>query len=520
MRPSVCPPPETANASTLIIESMTYSRDQIQAVYEIIDLLESDDIVADADALHEVQKVLEDCAIERFERPSRRPTVPGHPGSSPKQLEIQHTFESGEDRIIAVGGGNRSSKTTTIGGMCVCKWIRDRAPDGAVVWVVAQDVKMMRLVPHRILWDFLPQWMFPKDRPFSDSLGLGLNPIITLTTKRGKCSVVFMTEEMGLDKFESQAVDLVWWTEAEREAIFDAVQSRLVDRRGRLVIDYLPTQGWHKHRLRLNPQVRHFKLSMWDNAHNLPPGEIERLKATLTDQASKIRIEGEEASSFGVVYPEFKPEVHTVKPFPIPTDAPRYRCYDYGYRDPSVCLWVALLPSDFELPFFNKLLAGQERLIVYRELYEPGLTIPKQAERIIELSGSETYRFGGRMVVDPSIYNTTQVSGPTAETIAQQFERAGLRCRPGKRTNVIGEHAMVALVRDRFMFDQMLFFDTCEMAIRDHESWRYKDGKDGEVPDGEPFEHKHSHACDALKYLCAEKLTYHQPVIEASYADV
>lgn len=111
--------------------------------------------------------------------------------------------------------------------------------------------------------------------------------------------------------------------------------------------------------------------------------------------------------------------------------------------------------------------------------------IRQLADAAIAQSMAEKYR--GRMIIDPSTYNVT---AGEADSIARQFERAGIPCQPGKRSNIAGEHAMVGLVRTWFEADRIRFFSTCVHTIREHQAWRYAERKDGVVPGNEPFEDK------------------------------
>jgi hypothetical protein len=303
------------------------------------------------------------------------------------------------------------------------------------------------------------------------------------------------TEDSDLKVFESARVNGVWWTEATREAVFDALQPRMVARGGWLLMDYVPVQAWHKFRLRLNPDVHHVAFCMADNSHNLAPGSVERMLRTLTADEAAVRVYGQDKAAFGVVYREFDPEAHVCDPFPIPPPWPRWRVADYGYRNPTAFLWFTISPVGFVASWGERM--DEEVAWGYREHYVREQTVPQLAASVIELSKGERYQRAG-VIVDPAVFAITQANGTS---IADEFRRAGLAMLPGIRTSSVGEHATVARVRRWFEAGKLRFFKTCPNAIREHQSWRYKENKDGDVPGNEAFEDKDNHTCDATRYF-------------------
>jgi phage terminase large subunit-like protein len=486
---------------------------------------------------------LQDHRLELLMRPSARPGVEGglrYPGAGVKQMEFWAAARVGARRL-AIRGANRSAKTSSVGG-AFALFLRDEAQDGDILWIIAQDWDMMRAVPQRFLWQFLPRSMFPAGLEYQDKLGFGASDTLVLTLPGGRGSVVvrFKNEQMELNKYESEPVRGIWWTEASRESVYAACITRLVDRRGFLWIDYLPKYGWLKKRVRQNREFRCWQFGMQDNAHNLPDGSVAATIAEYQGQASEIqvRVYGEEASAFGSVYPQFSTTKHVCRRFALPTSVgreakplPRFRCYDYGFSTPSACLWAVLLPSGFKFPAgVGSVWDGRELdrqvLLVYREYYVTQRTIPVQAADIIAASGNqrvptgavglggqlkyresqvgEQYRF---TVCDPSIFNEDQSAFERGESKASIFRRNGIELKKGKRASGPDGHTLVATVRIWFENDKIVFFDDCENAIYEHESWRYRSNSDGVVAGNEPFEDHDNHTADSLKALLAEDLS-------------
>ena len=496
-----------------------------EAVHLAIDMATSSRAIEtlDAETLSQVSMLIEDHAIEITERISDHPGVSGNPGASPKQRAVQDAFFSGDYRIVAASGANQSGKTEAIGGQCFCKHLRDRARDGDQYWVIAQSSETVRDIPQKTLWKFLPRRMFPQSLTYAPRHGFGTISTLNLNLDSGgQCEVWFKNEEQDLMKFESSRLNGVWWSECQREALFDALIPRLLRHRGWMLMDYVPLKAWQKYRIRLGDKklIYHQRFGMIDNAHNLPENAISEARSTMSAKDARIRIDGEEGSSFGVVYQEFEPERHTCQRFQIGGEVNKalYRCYDYGYRNPSTCLWASVLPSGYRFPEVGSVWGGRELdrevLLVYREYYQAGQTIQAQAASIKQMSGQERYRFDGRMVVDPSIFNRTQVSGPKVRTIAQLLAENGVDCKRGRRGKGDDMHSQIAKVRSWFEQDKIIFMDTCPNAIREHESWRYKEDKEGHAPGNEPPMDADDHTCDALRYLVAENLTHATTQVE------
>lgn len=505
------------------------------------------------EALRSAVAYLNSHKIELLFCPSERPGEEGgqqYKGAGIKQMEFVAAAEAGHKRL-AVGGANRSGKTQVVGG-CFCKYLRDTAVDRDIFWIIAQDWDMMREVPQKFMWRFLPKEMFPKETVWTTKLGFGMQSAMELTlpsidedgrmdfdNPRGTCEIKFKNEKMELNKFESEPVRGIWYTEAKREAVYDACLTRLTDKDGFIWIDYLPKWGWLKYRVRKNAAYKFWQLGMKDNAHNLPDGAIEKKLDDLRGQDNeiKVRVFGQEASAFGAVYPQFDPTKHTCKRFALTPEMKKhlYRCYDYGFRNPSACLWACLLPMGFQWPentgcVWDGKKLDREVILCYREYYATGQTLPAQAAEIIARSGNkrrkaiysqvgqefyeevnvgESYRMD--MVSDPSIFNVDQTGELEAKSRAQRLRECGLACKAGKRANGPNGHTLVSKVRYWFEEDKIIFFEDCENAIREHESWRHKENADGDAAGNEPYEDKDNHTCDAWKELIAEELTTYQP---------
>jgi phage terminase large subunit len=124
-----------------------------------------------------------------------------------------------------------------------------------------------------------------------------------------------------------------------------------------------------------------------DNGDPVPTPQGEKTMSILSSLTGVLRERGflgHWVGAEGQVYPEFRKEVHVIKPFNIPPDWPRFRVFDFGYRHPFVCQWWA---ED-----------GDGRLYLYREVFHTERTVQQHVSGemtvfpgIRELSGQEVY---------------------------------------------------------------------------------------------------------------------------------
>lgn len=110
-----------------------------------------------------------------------------------------------------------------------------------------------------------------------------------------------------------------------------------------------------------------------DNPHN-PPSYRENLARLKGVLAQRLR-EGKWIQAEGVIYSNWRDDVHFIDNRPIPDDWRRFRVVDFGYTNPFVCQWWAV--------------DGDDRLYLYREIYYTERTVKTHAAQITVLSKGE-----------------------------------------------------------------------------------------------------------------------------------
>jgi hypothetical protein len=456
--------------------------------------------------MRDALKLIDDHMIELHERPSSKPGTAGNMGASPKQIDIQKNFFSGKYRVVAGSGANQSGKTDAIGGLCFCKWIRDKSHDGDIYWVISTTHDTMRDIPHRTMWDFLPRSIFPDGIEYSPRLGFGMIPTLhlNLPDHRGKCEVWFKTEESDLQVFESARINGAWWTECQRESIFTSISPRLAARKGWLLMDYVPQEPWHRSRIQdtANKWVYHVRFAMTDNAHNLPEGEIAYQRTIMTEEDARVRIDGGDGAAFGVVIKEFKNQPYNeidpdsggnvIYNYPELGDSPRWVYIDVGKYTAALLLTVD----------------SADNLFAVDEVYTLGLNVEenvREIELMLERNGMLPLGVDG-YYIDPNAYS---FSAANEISVGEQFEREGLPVVPWLRTQHQkgGETAMLNVMRIAFQHHRFLVYDRCEGFINELEVWRHKTDRDGNIDPKERYTGP-NHLIDCAKAWVATSPVY------------
>lgn len=490
--------------------------------------------------LADFQDLLKNHQIEMHATPSPCPGTArrGSKGASPKQLSVikafrygrHHPLPSPEEAIsggddvarrlhqlgkprfdlIFAGGANRSGKTVSVWGSCFCQHLRDHAKDKDLYWCIAPDFTKLRQGPHKWLSTYLPRSMFG-DRSYSEKMGFGMNPILELTLPdgRGNCTVVFKTEEQKLESFESDSVNGIAWTEATRETIYDAILSRIVDTDGFILVDYLPDEAWHKERFEANTEAWYQHFCMMDNAHNLPPGAVDKARSRMTKEEAAVRIDGKNRAAFGVVIKEFIPDYyrrddpesgHLVRPFLIPADWPLWIYTDVGKYTATLLLTAA----------------PDGRWYVVDEVYTVAEMYDTHIEGIDAMlkrngRGREDV-LGGRdgghaWSMDPAAWNWSVTN---EKNLGELYIEQGLPYQGWVRTATIGETAMLEYMRLQFTQFGLLVFDRCVNLIKEIGTWKHNLDKDGRIDPNERYTGP-NHAIDALKAWSNSSPAYGHP---------
>lgn len=160
-----------------------------------------------------------------------------------------------------------------------------------------------------------------------------------------------------------------------------------------------------------------------DNPYLSLGGQYESMLMSLDPITRKRLLEGDWDVNEGAAFPEFDSTLgaHVIPPMAIPAGWDRFKAIDYGYRAPSCCLWFAVDPSD-------------GTLIVYRELYQKGLTGTTLGNAMHDMEREELRSVVG--VLDGSTWDQRGSTGPS---IGEEIVRTGHKLRRADKNRIAGK---------------------------------------------------------------------------------
>ena len=216
-----------------------------------------------------------------------------------------------------------------------------------------------------------------------------------------------------------------------------------------------------------------------DNPYLSEDGKYEQMLMSLPAVQRKQLLEGNWDVAEGAAFVEFDYDNHVIEPFTLPKHWERVKGIDYGYAAESACVWAALDPSD-------------ETLIIYRELYQKGLTGEALALRIFEFEKEDRLSVSG--VLDGAAWARTGSTGPT---VGEVLSRAGHKLRRADKNRIQGKiqiHERLKIADNGR--PKMQIFNTCPNLIRELQSIPLDPSRPEDVDTKAS-----DHAYDALRYL-------------------
>ncbi len=259
-----------------------------------------------------------------------------------------------------------------------------------------------------------------------------------------------------------------------------------------------------------DPGSRAFIPGSVDDNKYLGPDYHRRLAMLPPDEYQALRWGNWDVYA-GARFSSWNRNVHVIDPedFPVPPGAgvPRGMAVDYGMDAPWCALWGALFPDGL--------------VVIYRELYQAGLTPAEQASLIREVETGAGERSAGRPMpswLDPACWARPpdqpakapqRVSGPGAVTvgdtdtaapsgsIADTYYRHGVAARKANNDRLTGTARIADKLRVRADGrPRLLIYSNCLNLIRTLPGLP-RDKKNPELYDtnGE------DHAADTLRYL-------------------
>ena len=204
----------------------------------------------------------------------------------------------------------------------------------------------------------------------------------------------------------------------------------------------------------------------------------------------KQLLEGNWDVNEGAAFTEFNLEEHVIPPFEIPINWERVKGIDYGYASESACIWATVDPSD-------------GTLIVYRELYQKGLTGQDLGFAITEMELQDPFSVAG--VLDTAAWNRTGTTGPT---VGETLVRQGHKLRRADKNRIQGKIQIHEYLRIQHTGrPRIQIFNTCPNLIRELQSIPLDSANPEDVDTK-----AQDHAYDALRYLIMSRPRVNDPL--------
>jgi hypothetical protein len=227
-----------------------------------------------------------------------------------------------------------------------------------------------------------------------------------------------------------------------------------------------------------------------DNPYLATDGRYEQMLKALPPTQRKQLLEGNWDVNEGAAFTEFNIDIHVIPPFQIPVNWDRVKGVDYGYASESACVWGALDPSD-------------GTLIIYRELYQKGLTGEDLGYKITEMELEDPMSVQG--VLDTAAWNRTGTTGPT---VGETLLRQGHKLRRADKNRIQGKIQIHEYLRlQQSGRPRLQIFSSCPSLIRELQGIPLDKSNPEDVDTHAP-----DHAYDALRYLIMSRPRVNDPL--------
>lgn len=198
----------------------------------------------------------------------------------------------------------------------------------------------------------------------------------------GICTIHFLSYDSGREKWQGAAVDFCWLDEECPEEIFREAMARLIDKQGQMLMTLTPVSGmgWIYDRIflplksgSLDGKLIEGALAWYDpksaygvgnpRVPHLTRKDILRFAKTIPDEDERlIRVFGQFKSRTGVVYKQFRPEIHVIPKFAVPSHWEIWGGLDPGYHGFAAVLFA--MSPDGRIFIIDEYYSQQESLSV------------------------------------------------------------------------------------------------------------------------------------------------------------
>lgn len=212
------------------------------------------------------------------------------------------------------------------------------------------------------------------------------------------------------------------------------------------------------------------------------PDYVKRLMNLPENQMKALRY-GDWNIFEGQYFSMWRPDVHVVKPFIIPSHWVRYFVLDYG-RDMLAGYWIAIDEIG--------------KAYVYKEVYRPGLLVTEAIAAILNMTSEPISCY----YAPPDLWNK---HNDTGKSTAEYFAAAGIPLVRAKNDRVQGWYDLAEWLKpiedeQGHITARLQVFEGCVNLIRCLPSLQYDSSNPNDCAK-DP--HEITHGPDAIRYFCA-----------------
>jgi|GEM_PF-655812 len=244
---------------------------------------------------------------------------------------------------------------TSFGKLLLHKWIQELGPGDYLAVTATYDLFKLKMLPEML-------------RYYVDTLHWGTYvPSERVLVSHDGSTRIILRSASSPGGLESATVKAAWLDECGQDGFtleaWEAIQRRLSLTGGRALGTTTPYNlGWLKTEIydrwqAGDPDYDVIQFRSLDNPA-FPRAEYERMKLVLPPWKFSMFYDGQFARPAGLVYGDFRPEVHVINVPSIPAHWPIYVGLDFGALH-TAQVWLALNPTNRQVYIFRENLLGQ-----------------------------------------------------------------------------------------------------------------------------------------------------------------
>lgn len=427
--------------------------------------------------------------------------------ANPPQAELLEAWTERKYKIFTYTGSNRLGKTTILSVVCISlmagKWLWS----GEKIWFPHSHSRKLRIVGQdwekhvkTVLTPELRKW-WPANRPVKIKKNqVGAEALWTDLITGSTLEIVSNKQEAELH--EGWYGDFIGYDEPPKRDIRVANSRGLIDRLGReLFCMTLLKEAWVDREIIKarnedgSPDRTVFNVHgvISDNiGYGITEEGVEQYAKALTEDQKKARLDGIPSYMQGLIYPQFKREVHLKPRFVIPTHWVVDIAIDIHPRVRQAVLFMATNPQ------------GLRYLIDEIWEYGDGTWL---GDEIVRRINRGAYRIN-RIVIDPlSKGDANQEGGTTFSKIANVLARHDLVLGVASKDKASGFLEVKTNLKSPNDEPTLFIFDDLTVTTMEIEGYMYLDKGENK---GKPMD-KDDHFMENLYRLCLLNTQYSSP---------